>query len=58
MTKIDFQNFDWDFFRGFIDFPVEIANISKNSDISIELFIEKRGKCVKIWKFLKFLKNQ
>ena len=41
MTKIDFQNFDRDFFRGFSDFPIEIAKISKNPDISIEFFIEK-----------------
>ena len=48
MTKIDFQNCGWDFFRGFSDFAVEIANISTNSDISIELFIEKRGEYAKI----------
>ena len=47
-TKTDFQNFDWDFFRGFSDFPVEIANIPQISDVSIELFIEKPGKHMKI----------
>ena len=47
MTKICFQNFGWDFFRVFSDFPVEIAHISKKLDVSIELFIEKPGKCVK-----------
>ena len=61
MTKIDFQNFVWDFFRGFSDFPVEIANISKKLDVSIELYIGKLGKCVKFWNFwkisIKILKN-
>ena len=47
MTKIDFQYFGWDFFCGFSDFLVEIANISKHLDVSIELFIEKPGKHVK-----------
>ena len=51
MTKIGFQKFGWDFFRGFSDFPVKIAHISKKIDVSIELFIENPGKCVK------FLKN-
>ena len=48
MTKFDFHNFDWFFFREFSDFPVEIINISKITDISIELCIGKPGKCMKI----------
>ena len=51
--EIRFSKFRLGFFREFSDFPVEMIKISQMSDVSIELFIEKSGKYVKIqnsWK--------